>query len=114
MRKIFADEPTALGGPAPYSLVGVDDAFDWSGNTKGARIGTFYTVLRMIDFEKVRVLVREPTPTVDPATLENMTLAQFPKVIFDHLTATISANSKTGSLSIYAEATAIKLVQPQK
>lgn len=114
VRKIAADELTALGGPAPYSLVGVDDAYDWSGNTKGARIGTFYTILRMIDVEKVRVLVREPTPIIDPATLENMSLTQFPKVMFDHVTATISANSKTGALSIYAEAAAIKLVTPQK
>lgn len=114
MRKIIADETTALGGPPPHTLVSEDDAYDWSNGTKGSRIGTNYTILRAIDLEKVRVLVRDPAPIVDPAALENLGLTQLPKVLFDQLTATISVNTKTNGLIIYAEAAAVKLVQPQK
>lgn len=114
MRKIVADELTALGGQPPHNLVEVEDAFDWSDGKKGPRIGTNYTILRAFDCEKVRVLVKDAAPLVSPSAFQNLALGQFPKVLFDQLSATISVNSRTGALSIYAEATAIKLATPAK
>lgn len=114
MRKLIADELTALGGQPPHNLVAVDDAYEWNGDRKGPRIGTYYTILRQIDVEKVRVLVRDATPAVDPVAFQSLTIAQFPKVNFEQLTATIGINTRTNSLTIYAEAAAIKLVSTQK
>jgi len=114
MRKMIADELTALGGPAPHCLVGVDDAYDWSSGKKGPRIGTNYTILRVCDLEKVRVYVRDAAPVVDPTAFAGLTVSQFPKVSFDGFNATIGINSRTDQLSIYAEASAIKLITTEK
>lgn len=112
MRKITIDEITALGGPSPQRLIAVEDAFDWSNGSKGPRIGSYYTVLRMIDLEKQRVLVRDTAPVVSPDTVAQRASAmQFVPVAFEGLTASVSAD-KTGNLRIYAEAEAIKVVQP--
>lgn len=113
MRKILVDKSTALGGNAPYNLVGVDDAFDWSSGSKGSRIGTHYTVLRIADMEKQRVFVPDSTPVVtSEAVLQGTSTMQFYKVDFEGFTASVSAD-KSGGLRIYAEATAIKFVKPE-
>lgn len=114
MRKIIADEITALGGQAPHAVVDAEDAFDWTDGKKGPRIGSYYTVLRGFDLEKVRVLVRDAAPAIPPTVFQNLHMGQFPRINFENLTATISVNSRTGGLAIYAEAKAAKLVQPQR
>ena len=112
MRKIPLNEITALGGPSPHRLAAVEDAFDWSSGVKGPRIGSYYVVLRMIDLEKQRVLVRDTTPVVSPDTVaQRASTMQFVPVTFEGLTARVSAD-KTGNLRIYAEAEAVKIVQP--
>lgn len=112
MRKIIIDLLTALGGNAPYNLIAVDDAYDWTSGSKGPRIGSYYTVLRMIDLEKQRVLVRDTAPVVSPDTVAQRASAmQFVPVAFEGLTASVSAD-KTGNLRIYAEAEAVKVIQP--
>lgn len=111
MRKIALDEITALGGTSPYRLILVEDAFDWSSGSKGPRIGSYYTVLRLIDLEKQRVLVRDTAPAVPPeAVAQRASTMQFVLADFVGLTASVSAD-KTGNLRIYAEAEAVKIIQ---
>lgn len=111
MRKIAVEKITALGGAAPYNLVAVEDAHDWSSGSKGSRIGTQYTILRMTDMEKQRVFVPDNAPAVSPDNvLQGASSMQFYKVDFDGLTASVSAD-KSGNLRIYAEATAIRFVK---
>jgi len=113
MRKILLDKAVALGGPAPYNLISADDAFDWSVGTKGPRIGTNYTILRLCDMEKQRVFVPDAVPAISAeAVQQSATEMQFVKVDFDGLTATVSAD-KSGNLRIYAEAKVVRIVQPQ-
>lgn len=113
LRKILVDSITALGGSAPYNLVGAEDAFDWSSGSKGPRIGTYYTILRISDMEKQRILVHDPAPAIDPATVLNgASKLQFYKVDFEGLTASVSPD-KTGNLRIYAEAKSIKFITAQ-
>lgn len=114
MKKMVSDEWTALGGQGPHNLVAVEDACEWNGDRRGPRIGTYYTILRQIDLEKVRVLVRDTAPVVDSTAFQGLAITQLPRVSFEQFTATISVNFKTYHLSIYAEATAIKLAQPTK
>lgn len=114
MYKLPLDETSALGGRGPHSVVDVSDAFDWDGDKRGPRIGTYYTVLRAMDLEKVRVLVRDQAPSVDQATvLQRVPTLQFVKVNFDRLTASVSADQKR-NLRITAEAAAVKLFTPQR
>ncbi len=112
-KKIQLDANAALCGPGPYPVAGVDDAYDWSSGSKGPRIGTYYTILRTADMEKVRVLVRDAAPLVNAETVAQYTAAmQFLRVAFEGFTASVSAD-KAGNLRIYAEAEAIHIVQPQ-
>lgn len=114
MRNLLLDEWTALGGQGPHSVIDVTDAFDWSNNMRGPRIGSNYTVLRGNDLEKVQVLVRDSAPIVDQATiLQRVPTLQFVKVSFDHFRASVYADDKR-NLHITAEAAAIKLYNPQK
>lgn len=114
MFKLLLDEITALGGQGPHSVVDVTDAFEWDGDKKGSRIGTYYTILRAIDMEKVRVLVRGSAPIVDqPTVLQRVPTLQFIKVTFDRLTASVTADQKR-NLRITAEAAAVKLYTPQR
>lgn len=114
MYKLAVDEVTALGGHGPHNIVDVSDAFDWDGDKRGPRIGSYYTVLRGIDLEKVRVLVRDSAPIVDQATvLQRVPTLQFVKVSFDRLTASVSADQKR-NLRITAEAAAVKLFNSQR
>lgn len=111
MRKILLDEMTALGGTSPYKLIAVEDAFDWSSGSKGPRIGSYYTILRVIDLEKQRILVRDTAPAVPPeAVAQRASAMQFVLVDFVGLTASVSAD-KTGNLRIYTEAEAVKIIQ---
>lgn len=113
MKKFVLDKATALGGLAPYNLVAVDDAFDWSSGTKGSRIGSNYTVLRLRDMEKQRVFVPDATPAISAEVVQQgATTMQFVKADFDDVAATVSAD-KSGNLRIYAEAKAVRIVQPQ-
>lgn len=112
MRKIVLDPITALGGPAPYNLVAAEDAFDWTSGSKGPRIGTNYTILRRIDLEKQRIFVPDTAPAVSPETVaQHASAMQFVPVDFVNLNATAAAD-KAGNLRIYAEAEAVKIVQP--
>ena len=112
MRKILLNEITALGGTSPHKLIAVEDAFDWSSGAKGPRIGTNYTILRMVDLEKQRIFVRDTGPVVPPETVaQRASTMQFIPVAFEGLTASVSAD-KSGNLRIYAEAEAVKIVQP--
>lgn len=112
MRKILLDDKTALGGTSPHRLIAVEDAFDWSSGSKGPRIGSYYTILRVIDLEKQRILVRDTAPVVPPeAVAQRASAMQFVLADFVGLTASVSAD-KTGNLRIYAEAEAVKIVQP--
>lgn len=112
IRKITLDEITALGGPPPHRLTAVEEAFDWSSGSKGPRVGSYYTVLRLIDLEKLRVLVRDTAPAVPPETVaQRASTLQFVLVEFVGLTASASSD-KTGNIRIYAEAEAVKVVQP--
>ena len=112
MKKIILDEITALGGNPPYQLVAVENAFDWSSGSKGPRIGTNYIILRKNDLEKQKVFIRDTGPIVAPDTVsQRASSMQFVPVIFESLSASISAD-KTGNLRIYAEAAAVKIVQP--
>ena len=114
MFKLILDELTALGGHGPHCLVDVNDAFDWDNDKRGPRIGTYYTVLRGIDLEKVRVLVRDAAPVVDQATvLQRVPTLQFVKITFDRLTASVTADAKR-NLRITAEAAAVKIFNPQQ
>lgn len=113
MFKLQLDEVTALGGRGPHSLIDVSEAFEWDGDKRGPRIGSYYTVLRGIDLEKVRVLVRDSTPIVDQATvLQRVPNFQFVKVTFDRLTASVTADQKR-NLRITAEAASVKIFNPQ-
>lgn len=113
MRKFPLDKETALGGPAPYNLVSVDASFDWSSGSKGPQIGINYTTLRLSDMEKVRVFVRDSAPAVSAEIVaQHATAMEFIRADFDGFTASVSAD-KTGSLRIYAEAEAIRIIQPQ-
>jgi len=112
-RKILLDASTALCGPGPYPLAGVDDAYDWTSGSKGPRIGTYYTVLRTADMEKVRVFVHDTAPAVAAETVAQYAAAmQFIRVNFTGFSASVSAD-KTGNLRIYAEAEAIHIAQSQ-
>lgn len=114
MFKLQLDEMTALGGQGPHSVIDVTDAFDWDGKNRGPRIGSYYTVLRGIDLEKVRVLVRDSAPIVEQAAvLQRVPTLQFVKVSFDHLRASVYADDKK-NLHITAEAAAVKLFNPPK
>lgn len=114
MNRLALDEPTALGGQGPHCLVDVSEANDWVDGKRGPRIGTYYTVLRGIDLEKVRVLVRDSAPIVDQATvLQRVPSLQFVKVTFDRLTASVYADEKR-NLHITAEAAAAKLYNQQQ
>jgi len=113
MRKMPITKDTALGGPGPYNLVGVEDGFDWSSGTKGLRIGTHYTILRLTDMEKQRVFIRDTAPAIPAdAVLQGAAAMQFYQVNFNGLAASVSAD-KSGNLRVYAEASAIQIVQPQ-
>lgn len=113
VRKINLDENTALCGSGPYPLISVEDAHDWSSGSRGPRIGTYYTTLRSADMEKVRVLVRDAAPAIAAETVNQYAAAlRFIRVDFDGFTASVSAD-RTGNLRIYAEANAIRVVQPQ-
>lgn len=113
MRNIIIAMLSALCGNGNFPLAAVTDAFDWTNGIKGPRIGTYYTILRTADMEKVRVLVRDSAPIIDAETVARYAAAmQFVRVDFDGFTASVSAD-KTGNLRIYAEAEAIRLVQPQ-
>ena len=112
--RLVLDIVTALGGSGPYSIIDVNDAFDWDNEKRGSRIGTYYTVLRGIDMEKVRVLVRDTAPVIDQASvLQRVPTLQFVKVTFDHLTASVYADAKR-NLHITAEAAAVKIVNSQQ
>lgn len=114
MFKLTLDELSALGGHGPHSIVEVSDAFDWDNDKRGPRIGSYYTVLRGIDLEKVRVLVRDSAPIVNQATvLQRVPTFQFVKVSFERLTASVSADQKR-NLRITAEAAGVKLYNPQR
>lgn len=114
LHNLALDIVTALGGSGPYSIIDVNDAFDWADGKRGPRIGTYYTVLRGIEMEKVRVLVRDTAPVVDHATvLQRVPTLQFVKVTFDRLTASVYADQKR-NLYITAEAAAVKVVNPQQ
>lgn len=103
----------ALGGPAPYNLVSVEDAFDWSSGSKGPRIGSYYTVLRRADMEKQKVLVRDSAPIVDAETVTQYTTGmRFIQVDFDGFSASVYAD-RTGNLRISASAEAVRVVSPQ-
>ena len=111
LKKLFLDKVAALGGSAPYNLVGVEDAHDWSNGSKGSRIGTYYTILRVTDMEKQRVFVPDNAPAVSPdAVLQGAATLKFYQVDFDGVTAFVSTD-KTGNLRVYAEATAIRFVK---
>ena len=113
MRKISLNANTALCGSGPYPLAGVEDAHDWSSGSKGPRVGTYYTLLRTADMEKVRVLVRDSAPAVSAEIVAQHAAAmQFIRVDFDGFTASVSAD-KSGNLRIYAEAEVIRVIQPQ-
>lgn len=113
IRRLFLSILIALGGPAPYNLVGVEDGFDWSAGSKGPRIGTYYTVLRRADMEKQRVLVRDSTPIVSADTVAQYAAEMhFIQVDFDGFSASVSAD-RTNNLRIYAEAEAVRVIQPQ-
>lgn len=112
--KFALDETTALGGRGPHSLVDVSDAYDWENDKRGPRIGSYYTILRTNDMEKVRVLVRDTAPVIDQATvLQRVPTLQFVKVTFDRLTAYVTADAKR-NLRITAEAAAVKVVNSQQ
>lgn len=113
MKKINAEKSTALGGMPPYNLVAVEEAYDWSSGTKGNQIGINYTILRGADMEKQRVFVRGNVPIVDAeSVLVRVKEFKFVLVDFDGLTASVSAD-KNGNIRIYAEAEAVRVVQPQ-
>lgn len=112
--KLALDEMTALGGRGPHSIVDVIDAYEWDNDKRGPRIGTYYTVLRANDMEKVRVLVRDTAPVIDQASvLQRVPTFQFVKVAFDRLTAYVTADAKR-NLRITAEAAAVKIFNPQQ
>ena len=112
--KLALDEMTALGGRSPHSVVDVIDAYEWDNDKRGPRIGTYYTVLRANDMEKVRVLVKDTAPVIDQATvLQRVPTLQFVKVSFDRLTAYVTADAKR-NLRITAEAAAVKVVNSQQ
>ena len=114
MFKAPIDEQSALGGRGPHSVVDVSDAFNWNDDKRGPRIGSYYTVLRGIDMEKVRVLVRDSAPIVDQATiLKRVPTFNFVKVTFENLSAYITADNNR-NLRITAEATSVKLYTPQQ
>ena len=111
LKKLFLDKVAALGGSAPYNLVGVEDAHDWSNGSKGSRIGTYYTILRVTDMEKQRVFVPDNAPAISAdAVLQGAASLKFYQVDFDGLSAFVSPD-KSGNLRIYAEATAIRFIK---
>jgi len=110
MKKIVAEKTTVLGGAAPYNLVSVEDAFDWSSGNRGERIGTYYTILRLTDMEKQRVFVREAAWAIDPEAVQQAAnLLKFLQVDFDGFTGTVSTD-RNGALRIYAEAESVKII----
>lgn len=113
LRKLVLSIIVALGGAAPYNLVALEEAYDWSSGSRGPRIGTYYVVLRRADMEKQRVFIREPAPVVDANIVAQQAAEmRFIQVDFDGFTASVSAD-KTCNLRIYAEAQGIRIIQPQ-
>lgn len=101
-----------MGGPAPYNLVAIEDAFDWTSGPKGPQIGTKYTILRRIGLEKQRIFVSYTAPVVSPEMVtQHASAMQFVPMDFVNLNATATVD-KSGNLRIYAEAEAVKIVQP--
>lgn len=112
MNSMKVDKITALGGAAPYALVEITEAFDWSSGKKGDCIGMNYTVLRAVDMEKQRVFVPSMEPVVSADVVEKgVADFQFVWVDFDSVTAK-AAVDKFGGIKVYAEATAVKVISP--
>lgn len=112
MNSMKLDKMTALGGAAPYALVEISEAFDWSAGKKGDCIGMNYTVLRTVDMEKQRVFVPNTESVVSAEVIENgVATFQFVRVDFDGVTAKAIVD-KSGGIRIYAEATSVKVISP--